>query len=114
MPSTIEKPSRFVCYIAPGPRSLHILQACISRSGCCVDTRSYSYFLVNIVACSQEEEFRSGATLQVVEALIHINNKLQQKEAAEGLLERVMAQREAGDANLKVILTTKYSQLHMK
>lgn len=71
-------------------------------------------FLVNIVACSQEEEFRSGATLQVVEALIHINNKLQQKEAAEGLLERVMAQREAGDANLKVILTTKYSQLYMK
>ncbi|CAB3230731.1 unnamed protein product [Arctia plantaginis] len=59
----------------------------------------------------KEEEFRSGATSQVVEALIHINNKLQQKEAAEGLLERVMAQREAGDADLKVQIRW-YEKLH--
>lgn len=59
----------------------------------------------------QEEEFRNGATSQVVEALIHINNKLQQKEAAEGLLERVMAQREAGDASLKVQIRW-YEKLH--
>ncbi|KAL4707884.1 hypothetical protein ACJJTC_010319 [Scirpophaga incertulas] len=59
----------------------------------------------------KEEEFRAGATSQVVEALIHINNKLQQKEAAEGLLERVMAQREAGDANLKVQIRW-YEKLH--
>uniref|UniRef100_A0A2A4JU58 Serine/threonine-protein kinase TOR n=1 Tax=Heliothis virescens TaxID=7102 RepID=A0A2A4JU58_HELVI len=59
----------------------------------------------------KEEEFRNGATSQVVEALIHINNKLQQKEAAEGLLERVMAQREAGDATLKVQIRW-YEKLH--
>ncbi|PZC78469.1 hypothetical protein B5X24_HaOG202134 [Helicoverpa armigera] len=59
----------------------------------------------------KEEEFRNGATSQVVEALIHINNKMQQKEAAEGLLERVMAQREAGDATLKVQIRW-YEKLH--
>ncbi|XP_072945210.1 serine/threonine-protein kinase mTOR [Epargyreus clarus] len=59
----------------------------------------------------KEEEFRNGATSQVVEALIHINNKLQQKEAAEGLLERVMAQREPGDASLKVQIRW-YEKLH--
>ncbi|XP_073962067.1 serine/threonine-protein kinase Tor [Choristoneura fumiferana] len=59
----------------------------------------------------KEEEFRSGATSQVVEALIHINNKLQQKEAAEGLLERVMAQREAGDTSLQVQVRW-YEKLH--
>lgn len=39
----------------------------------------------------------------VFEALILINNKLQQKEAAEGLLEFVMANRNAAD-ELKVFL----------
>lgn len=43
--------------------------------------------------------------------MIHINNKLQQKEAAEGLLERVMAQREAGDTTLKVQIRW-YEKLH--
>lgn len=38
----------------------------------------------------KEEEFQREATSQVVEALISINNKLQQKEAAEGLLQYVM------------------------
>ncbi|CAF4879166.1 unnamed protein product [Pieris macdunnoughi] len=59
----------------------------------------------------KEEEFRTGATSQVVEALIHINNKLQQKEAAEGLLERVMTQREAGNTSLKVQIRW-YEKLH--
>lgn len=38
----------------------------------------------------KEEEFQQNASNQVVEALISINNKLQQKEAAEGLLQFVM------------------------
>lgn len=38
----------------------------------------------------KEEEFQRGANSHVVEALISINNKLQQKEAAEGLLQYVM------------------------
>uniref|UniRef100_A0AAU7B991 Serine/threonine-protein kinase TOR n=1 Tax=Pyrrhocoris apterus TaxID=37000 RepID=A0AAU7B991_PYRAP len=39
----------------------------------------------------KEEEFHKGPTSQVLEALISINNKLQQKEAAMGLLEYVMS-----------------------
>lgn len=39
----------------------------------------------------KEEEFHSVRNHQVFESLILINNKLQQKEAAEGLLEYVMA-----------------------
>lgn len=38
----------------------------------------------------KEEEFQRDPNSQVVEALISINNKLQQKEAAEGLLQYVM------------------------
>lgn len=38
----------------------------------------------------KEEEFQQNASSSVVEALISINNKLQQKEAAEGLLQYVM------------------------
>ncbi|XP_025831250.1 serine/threonine-protein kinase Tor [Agrilus planipennis] len=37
-----------------------------------------------------EEEFQREASSQVVESLIMVNNKLQQKEAAEGLLQFVM------------------------
>lgn len=37
----------------------------------------------------KEEEFNRGVNPKVVEALISINNKLQQKEAAEGLLQHV-------------------------
>ena len=32
----------------------------------------------------KEEEFHKGATTQVIETLISVNNKLQQKEAAQG------------------------------
>lgn len=39
----------------------------------------------------KEEEFHKGPSSQVLEALISINNKLQQKEAAMGLLEYVMS-----------------------
>lgn len=41
----------------------------------------------------KEHEFHEDKSPQVLEALILINNKLQQKEAAEGLLEYVMASR---------------------
>lgn len=41
----------------------------------------------------KEQEFHEDKSAQVLEALILINNKLQQKEAAEGLLEFVMASR---------------------
>lgn len=49
----------------------------------------------------KEQEFHQDQSPQVFEALILINNKLQQKEAAEGLLEFVMANRNAAD-ELKV------------
>ncbi|KAJ9575042.1 hypothetical protein L9F63_007777, partial [Diploptera punctata] len=39
----------------------------------------------------KEEEFHKGPNAQVIESLISINNKLQQKEAAAGLLEFVMS-----------------------
>ena len=39
----------------------------------------------------KEEEFHEGPNAQVIESLISINNKLQQKEAAAGLLEYVMS-----------------------
>lgn len=55
----------------------------------------------------KEEEFQRGASSQVVEALISINNKLQQKEAAEGLLEYVMNRN--GDIQVQVRW---YEKLH--
>ncbi|KAJ8929828.1 hypothetical protein NQ314_017426 [Rhamnusium bicolor] len=57
----------------------------------------------------KEEEFQRGGAYndQVVEALISINNKLQQKEAAEGLLQYVM--RQGGDVQVKVRW---YEKLH--
>ncbi|CAG9812455.1 unnamed protein product [Phaedon cochleariae] len=57
----------------------------------------------------KEEEFERGGSYndQVVESLISINNKLQQKEAAEGLLQYVM--RQAGDVQVKVRW---YEKLH--
>ena len=42
----------------------------------------------------KEVEFRENATSEVVEDLISINNKLQQREAAEGLLQFVMRRNE--------------------
>lgn len=45
----------------------------------------------------KEMEFQKDRTHQVFESLILINNKLQQKEAAEGLLEYVMANRNASE-----------------
>lgn len=55
----------------------------------------------------KEEEFQRGASSLVVEALISINNKLQQKEAAEGLLEYVMTRN--GDIQVQVRW---YEKLH--
>lgn len=63
----------------------------------------------------KEEEFRQGVGSvlgsHAVESLILINNKLQQREAAEGLLEYVMARRLAGDTDLQV-QTRWYEKLH--
>lgn len=49
----------------------------------------------------KEQEFHVDKSPQVLEALILINNKLQQKEAAEGLLECVMSRR-TGEEEPKV------------
>ncbi|KAL7026943.1 hypothetical protein ACKWTF_005245 [Chironomus riparius] len=51
-----------------------------------MDSRAYAKALHY-----KEAEFRQEKTHQVIESLILINNKLQQKEAAEGLLGYVMA-----------------------
>jgi FKBP12-rapamycin complex-associated protein len=42
----------------------------------------------------KEAEFHESPTAQVLESLISINNKLQQKEAAAGLLEYAMKKHE--------------------
>lgn len=63
----------------------------------------------------KEEEFRRGIETvlesHTVESLILINNKLQQREAAEGLLEYVMAKRADGDTELQVQVRW-YEKLH--
>lgn len=61
--------------------------------------------------CSQEEEYRRNPSTQVVEALIHINNKLQQKESANGLIEKVISQKKNGDCSLNVHVRW-YEKLH--
>lgn len=43
----------------------------------------------------KEQEFHENKNTEVLETLIMINNKLQQKEAAQGLLEYVLANRNA-------------------
>lgn len=58
----------------------------------------------------KEEEFHRERNPQVFESLILINNKLQQKEAAEGLLEYVMAHRYSND-EIKVQVRW-YEKLH--
>lgn len=55
----------------------------------------------------KEEEFQRDTSSQVVEALISINNKLQQKESAEGLLQHVMQR--SGDIQVQVRW---YEKLH--
>ncbi|KAF5280820.1 hypothetical protein FQR65_LT14927 [Abscondita terminalis] len=55
----------------------------------------------------KEEEFQRDTSSHVVEALISINNKLQQKEAAEGLLQHVMQR--SGDIQVQVRW---YEKLH--
>ncbi|XP_045451535.1 serine/threonine-protein kinase Tor-like [Melitaea cinxia] len=59
----------------------------------------------------KEEEYRRNPSTQVVEALIHINNKLQQKESANGLLEKVIMQKKNGDCSLNVHVRW-YEKLH--
>lgn len=55
----------------------------------------------------KEQEFHEDKSAQVLEALILINNKLQQKEAAEGLLEFVMASRN-GEEEPKVNISINF------
>lgn len=43
----------------------------------------------------KEQEFHENKNTEVLETLIMTNNKLQQKEAAQGLLEYVLANRSA-------------------
>lgn len=50
----------------------------------------------------KEQEFHENKNTEVLETLIMINNKLQQKEAAQGLLEYVLANRNA-EEETKVI-----------
>ncbi|XP_041982232.1 serine/threonine-protein kinase mTOR-like [Aricia agestis] len=59
----------------------------------------------------KEEEYRRNPSTQVIEALIHINNKLQQKESANGLLEKVITQQKTGDSLLSVHVRW-YEKLH--
>lgn len=59
----------------------------------------------------QEEEYKKNPSTQVVEALIHINNKLQQKEAANGLLEKIISQKKSGDCPFNVHVHW-YEKLH--
>ncbi|XP_059048718.1 serine/threonine-protein kinase mTOR-like [Achroia grisella] len=59
----------------------------------------------------KETEYRRNPSTLVVEALIHINNKLQQKEAASGLLENVIIQQKDGDCSLNVHVRW-YEKLH--
>ncbi|XP_050677035.1 serine/threonine-protein kinase Tor-like [Leptidea sinapis] len=59
----------------------------------------------------KEEEYRRDPSTQIVEALIHINNKLQQKQSANGLLEKVIAQKKNSDPSLNVHVRW-YEKLH--
>ncbi|XP_059477089.1 serine/threonine-protein kinase mTOR [Neocloeon triangulifer] len=49
----------------------------------------------------KEEEFHNGPNSQVFESLISINNKLQQKEAAAGLLEYVITHKAGADVKIQ-------------
>ncbi|XP_034935910.1 serine/threonine-protein kinase mTOR [Chelonus insularis] len=57
----------------------------------------------------KEDEFHKSRNSNVFESLISINNKLQQKEAAEGLLEYVMNQNNQQDLKVQVRW---YEKLH--
>uniref|UniRef100_A0A1B0GIX2 Serine/threonine-protein kinase TOR n=2 Tax=Lutzomyia longipalpis TaxID=7200 RepID=A0A1B0GIX2_LUTLO len=63
-----------------------------------MDSRAYAKALHY-----KEREFYMKRDTQVYDSLIHINNKLQQKEAAQGLLEHFMANTDSsGEASTKV------------
>lgn len=60
----------------------------------------------------KEREFQTNKSNNVIESLIHINNKLQQKEAAEGLLEYVRSQSTSNETDESVIQVRWYEKLH--
>ncbi|NP_001171773.1 target of rapamycin isoform 1 [Bombyx mori] len=45
----------------------------------------------------KEEEYKKNPCTKVIEALIHINNKLQRKEATNGLLEKAVSENKNGE-----------------
>lgn len=58
----------------------------------------------------QEQEFKLNPSTKVTEALIHINNKLQRKEATNGLLEQATMQKKNGEST--TIQVRWYEKLH--
>lgn len=60
----------------------------------------------------KEREFRTNKSNNVIESLIHINNKLQQKEAAEGLLEYVRSNSCPNETDESNIQVRWYEKLH--
>ena len=60
----------------------------------------------------KEDEFHKGRSGPVFESLISINNKLQQKEAAEGLLEYVMNQQQENNKQELKVQVRWYEKLH--
>ncbi|XP_075980092.1 serine/threonine-protein kinase mTor-like isoform X2 [Anticarsia gemmatalis] len=59
----------------------------------------------------KEQEYKRNPSKQVIESLIHINNKLQRIEASSGLLEKVIMQKKNGDTSLNVHVRW-YEKLH--
>ncbi|XP_063895225.1 serine/threonine-protein kinase mTor isoform X1 [Helicoverpa armigera] len=59
----------------------------------------------------KEQEYKRNPSKQVIEALIHINNKLQRNEASNGLLEKVITQKKNGETSLNVHVRW-YEKLH--
>ncbi|OXU22583.1 hypothetical protein TSAR_001785 [Trichomalopsis sarcophagae] len=60
----------------------------------------------------KEDEYHKGRSGAVFESLISINNKLQQKEAAEGLLEYVMNQQQENNKQELKVQVRWYEKLH--
>ncbi|KOB76049.1 Target of rapamycin isoform 1, partial [Operophtera brumata] len=65
---------------------------------------------LTVPECPEEQEYKRNPSTKVIEALIHINNKLQRKEATNGLLEKAGTHKKNGEgANVCVRW---YEKLH--
>jgi FKBP12-rapamycin complex-associated protein len=67
------------CDKGPLPLNSKLLGECASK--CRAYAKALHY---------KEEEFHNGPTIETLESLISINNKLQQSEAASGVLDYAM------------------------